>query len=74
MTTAEAIEKIVDEANARLMEHCDSVRIFTTYKDSDGSHAFTRGQGQFYASLGSIREWVDAADESNRQNVRARED
>lgn len=74
MTTREAIAAIVDEANAKLMEHCDSVRIFATYKDNDGSHAYSMGEGQYYAQLGSVRDWVDRADEENRQGVRIREE
>jgi hypothetical protein len=60
MTTAE-IQTLVDDAVAKLREHCDSVQIFVTVTPEDGSSdtwGCESGKGNFYARQGQIDEWL----------------
>lgn len=60
MTTAE-IQTLVDDAVAKLREHCDSVQIFVTVTPDDGSSdtwGCESGKGNFYARAAQIEEWV----------------
>lgn len=57
-----AEEAILRRHLAPLMEHFDSVRIFATRMDRSeggpvvGAHSI--GGGNFYASMGQVREWL----------------
>lgn len=62
---------IVDRAKAQLMEHFESVRIFVTKHSGadDETGAYTVGQGNFYAQLGQISEWVSIQDQHQRNDA-----
>jgi hypothetical protein len=55
-------DAFLDRHVSQILEHFDSVRIFVTRSSScDGrktTEAICRGSGNFYASLGYVREWV----------------
>lgn len=57
---SEIAEKMADELASKLIEHCDSVRIFITNHDGghDQSGAYSVGRGNFYAQLGQVKDWV----------------
>lgn len=61
MSDIKEISKIADEAAAKLMEHCDSVRIFVTVQDGgkEKTKSYDTGMGNFYAQLGQVIEWVE---------------
>lgn len=54
------LQKQIDDFAARLMEQCDSVRIFVTCHDGgkELSQAYDTGAGNLYAQLGQVREWI----------------
>lgn len=62
MTQKETIQALLDEATRKLLEHCDSVRIFVTAQAMDGStdetSALEHGGGNFYAQMGQVQEWL----------------
>lgn len=65
----------VESALRELSEHFDSVRIFATVHDpdggdSDGTHAITRGYGNWYATFGFVTEWAERQNERSRQTER----
>lgn len=68
-------EKIVQKALAQLMEHFDTVQIFATRWDPQDctTGSINRGNGNFYARIGQVREWVEREDEAARVEVRAYE-
>lgn len=57
------IDRILEECKKKLMEHCQSVRIFVTYEKDDGSGdcvGLTEGQGNPYAIEGQVAAWLIA--------------
>lgn len=69
--TADQDEAMLDKHVAFLMEHFDSVRIFVTRNERDGcTMVCNRGRGNFYASLGQIKEWVIMQDARARTEIR----
>lgn len=70
------LEKIVDEACSKLREHVDSVRIFVTRDNDDGSltAGLSRGRGNYYAQKGLIQEWLEEQSEFERIRIRKLED
>lgn len=76
MLSRQEIEKKIEAFANELSGDCDSVRIFVTvptYEGDDSTGGFTYGKGNFYASWGSIREWMVTQDERVRENVRREE-
>lgn len=59
-TITPELQKLVDDVNAKLLEHFDSVRIFVTLHN--GGEAVTQsyetGGGNFCAQFGQVMEWV----------------
>lgn len=53
-------EKLVESAVSRLIEHFDSVRIIVTKNSLDGTIMISRGDGNFYAQIGSTQDWLEA--------------
>jgi len=65
-------ERIVKDAVAKLMEHFETVQIFVTRHDSHvGTGACTRGDGNFYARMGQVRDWIDREHEASLDEVRS---
>ncbi len=47
-----------------LNERVDSVRIFVTFQESDGStKAISRAAGNWYAQFGGIKQWITQEEE-----------
>jgi hypothetical protein len=61
----ESEQQIVDETVSKLLEHFDSVRVFTTRHDgnSEETACYNSGGGNFYAQLGQVREWIVRQDQ-----------
>jgi len=66
------LNKFLDSHAQAIMEHCDSVRIFATVHDPSGGETkmLTRGQGNYYAQFGSVKEWLARIDEYDREYIR----
>lgn len=65
------IVKFMDD----LGEHCESIRLFTTFPEGDGcTGSFTIGRGNFHAQRGQIQEWLINQDENVRINARKKDD
>jgi hypothetical protein len=62
MTEKEQLKEMVEGCVIKLSEHFDSVRIIATRHAVDGesntSAMFDDGAGNFYAQMGSVREWL----------------
>lgn len=68
---SDRVQKMADELVEKLGEHCDSVRVFCTYRAEDGdTSAYTVGDGNFYAQSGQVQEWVAHQDEIVRSRTR----
>lgn len=65
------IERLSEEAIGKLMEHCDSVRVFvTTRSGSEGvTYAKDYGAGNIYAVRGQISEWMDMESQHSKNLV-----
>lgn len=63
-------EQLVESEVARLIEHFDSVRIIVTKNSHEGTQMITRGDGNYYAQIGSVRDWIEAQNEETRIIVR----
>lgn len=66
---ADKLERISDD----LTEFFDAVQIFATKKADDGtgeSRHWAVGNGNFYARLGQVHEWLIAEDERIREHMR----
>jgi hypothetical protein len=57
---------------ARLMEHFDSVQIFVTRHENATGRTCgkRRGDGNWYARFGTVREWVTQQEEQMRMDQR----
>lgn len=68
----EHVVKLVDRCIALLREHCDSVHIFCTRYDSESGDtaSVNKGDGNWFARLGQVEEWVEKKREETRQEVR----
>lgn len=44
---------------ARMSEHTESIRVFVTMPENGGTAAMSRGEGNYYAQVGGIQEWLD---------------
>lgn len=67
------IEAEIDAFIARISEHFDSVRIFTTARADNGngdSYSYTNARGNIHAQRGQIRAWVIRQEEIEREDVR----
>ena len=58
----------LEAITAKLAEHFDSVRIVATRQTGNGQNTavFTTGSGNYFAQLGSVKEWVVKQDELSR--------
>ena len=64
----DARDAMLDRHAAALAEHFDSVIIITT-RHGEGTGMYARGAGNFYAQLGSARDWVARQDAMNRRHA-----
>ncbi len=57
---------------SRLMEHFDSVQVFCTRFDSENDQTISinRGDGNWFARSGQVREWLIKQDEQSRSEQR----
>lgn len=62
------INKLVKDSAAKLIEHFDTVQIFVTRHrgDLETTQSFEYGEGNFYARLGHITEWISMQDQFQR--------
>lgn len=51
-------EGIVDKAVAELLVHFDAVQVFVTRVDNKQTIGYARGDGNFYARVGHVNEWL----------------
>lgn len=58
----------------QLMEHFDSVHIFCTRHEPDGTVNVSIGAGNWFARYGQISEWLCKEQEAARKTVRGPED
>jgi len=66
----EVDQQLLDRAIAPLMEHFDTVQIVVTRLANDGTMLAARGRGNWYARVGSVRDWLVSEDENTRHGVR----
>jgi len=70
-------EKFLEKKVAEIMEKFDSVQIFATrYTPGDGnkSVSVTKGNGEWYARVGLVKDWIIRQDECTRINEREQEE
>lgn len=74
--TQEKLLKIIERHVADLMEHCDAVQIFVTQHNAEEgiTMAVDRGDGNWYARYGMVKEWVGQEDCRAQQIVNGDED
>lgn len=64
--------RIVERHVAQLGEHFQSVRIIATRHQDGNTITVTSGSGNWYAQVGSVRDWVTQQDEYTRIAERRR--
>ncbi len=71
-STPDPDQKLIEEHVAKLCDHFDSVRIFTTRDDgaSGQTAGWTFGGGNWFAQIGQIIEWTDARRQEVKNKVR----
>lgn len=70
-----AMEKMVQDAAAKLAEHVDSVRIFVTRQNDEGEKltaSYTYGIGNIFAQRGQVDYWLEDCREQDRCEQRDR--
>lgn len=55
---------------ALLSEHFDSVQIFVTRTENDGTRSVHHGAGNWYARYGHVQEWLRKENEYIRRETR----
>ena len=70
--TDEQRKQYIDKRVSEIMEVCESVQVSATFKDTDNGATlcYHTGSGNFYARLGSCREFITTQDEYARENAR----
>jgi hypothetical protein len=66
---------ILDSHVAQLCEHFDTVQIFVTRQNGEENVTMTadKGNGNWYARYGQVREWITKQEERTKQYVRREE-
>lgn len=64
-------DKMLEEAIERLIEHFDSVAILVTLKEGTSARTLNKFRGNYYATMGIMREVVLIDEERARMNARA---
>lgn len=72
-TKADGDVRRLKNACAVLSEHFDTVQIFTTRHELDGTLACHWGSGDYYARKGLVQTWLLKENESSREEVRGDE-
>lgn len=68
------LQGLIDGAVAGLSEHFDSVQVVCTRSETDGSWSmYMKGAGNYFARVGSVREWLLRDEEGTRKNVQEAE-
>lgn len=64
----DALQKIVDDHVARLLEHFDSVTILITHHSGEPAEtcSYDGGGGNLYARIGKAQEWLTMQDQFTR--------
>jgi len=65
---------MLQKAMDSVSEHFDTIQIFATRQDQDGTFHHECGTGNWFARRGQIRDWLTKSDEVAKQEVRRRED
>lgn len=65
---------IIEKHIAQLMEHFESVQIIATKIEGDETIAASKGDGNWYARVGSVRDWLAQQDERTREQVKRERD
>jgi hypothetical protein len=58
-SNAKQVERVVADAVAVIMEHCDTVQILATVQERGQTFRIRNGRGNWYARVGLCREFVD---------------
>lgn len=61
-----ADEKVINQAMDELIEQFDTVQIFITRHDGDGTVARIRGRGNYYARRGIVQDWLEDETSASR--------
>lgn len=64
--------KLVSDICDQLIEHFDTVQIFCTRHESgerDGTTHISRGNGNWFARYGQIKDWVTTEEQLSREKV-----
>lgn len=66
----------LDRHVAQLMEHFDSVQIICTRFEAKAgkTSCASRGDGNWYARVGAVREWLIRDDQATREDVKGDDD
>jgi len=59
MKSQEEMFRYISGHCAKLMEHFDTVEIFVTKHDKEGTLSLAKGDGNWYARIGQINEWMN---------------
>lgn len=63
--------ELLEKHIAQLMEHFETVQIFVTRHDAgQGTFNINLGDGNFFARLGQVQEWITKSNELSKENVR----
>jgi hypothetical protein len=63
--------ELIDKALGQLAEHFDSVHIFATrHLGPEGTEAYSKGRGNFYARFGQMVRFVENEKEGFREEIR----
>lgn len=73
MTTDEVIQQKSKQFVEQITEHADSVRLFVTFHEAGVTKSFVIGDGNFYAQLGLVSEWLVRQKEIVREDVKNNE-
>lgn len=65
---------LVKKATDSLMEHFDTVQIFCTRHESDGTCNVQYGLGNWFARSGQVSNWLVKNDEESRVEISRRQD
>ena len=62
--------KLVEQSMNVLREHFDTVQIFVSRKDEDGTVNATQGVGNWFACYGQVKDWIHRSEENTRIEAR----
>lgn len=62
--------KLVEQSMNVLREHFDTVQIFASRQDEDGTVNATQGVGNWFARYGQVKDWIHRSEENTRIEAR----